>query len=85
MRIDIRDYRRYPCDDITPNLIQHKSEDHVETVADIIQPYLKNKGCKNISGPHYWCGRIVLPYAGNIRLSELKQRVDSTKQILLAC
>ena len=35
-----------------------------KTVKEIVELYLKNKPRKKNSGAHYWCERVILPYAG---------------------
>ena len=52
----------------------NKSE--AKTVKEIVERYLKNKPRKRNSGAHYWCERVILPYAGDLTLDELdKHRV----------
>jgi integrase len=76
IRIDIRDHNKYPSggsahanSTSSPNT----GNQSVKTVADIVRLYLEDKKSKNRSGPHYWCRRIVIPYAGHIRLDDLKR------------
>ena len=52
----------------------NKSE--AKTVKEIVARYLKNKPRRKNSGAHYWCERVILPYAGDLTLDELdKHRV----------
>lgn len=76
IRIAIRDHNKYPSAGFananSTSLPSTDSESAI-TVADVVRLYLEDKKCTNRSGPHYWCKRVVIPYAGHIRLDELKR------------
>jgi integrase len=46
-----------------------------KTVKEIVERYLKNKQRKRNSGAHYWCERVILPYAGDLTLDELDKHM----------
>jgi integrase len=76
IRIDIRDHNKYPSGGsahANSTSLPNTDGQSAITVADVVRFYLEDKKCTNRSGPHYWCKRIVIPYAGHIRLDDLKR------------